>query len=229
MKKVLFSLMILGSFAFSCKKEDAEPDVMKVYDFSETVSGLSVADLEAISTKWLVGTPRDQSPANDSDGKLAIESLQPNPNVTILPFNFGGISNRKLTLSSSKPVYVPILGYTYWYWDNDPCDPDFKPANGQSPADFLRPYMEELFLAPHSVSAQLDGADIVPDVKKYLAKSAGFDFIIPQEYQDPSCDNAGKMAHAISHGYALLLKLPKGKHTLQIKGAFPDPGPSFKL
>lgn len=229
MKKILFNWLILSAFIFSFKKEEPEPDVLKVYEFSETVNGLSVADLEAISSKWLVGTPPDQSAANDDDGKLATESLQPNPNVTILPFNFGGISNRKLTILASKPVYVPILGYTYWYWDNDPCDPDFKPANGQSSADFLRPFMDELFLASHSVSAKLDSVDIVLDIKKYLAKSAGFDFIVPQEYQDTSCDNTEKMAHSISHGYALLLKLPKGKDKLQIKGAFPDPDPSLNF
>jgi hypothetical protein len=230
MKKILLSITILCSLVFSCKKEDAEPDILKVYNLTETVNGLTASDLEAISSKWLLGTSQEQSAANDESGNLAVEGLQPNANVTILPYNFGGVSNRKLTIKASKPVYIPILGFVYWYWDNDPCDPDFKPASGQSSADFLRPYIDELLLAPHTVSAKFNGTDIVPDIKKYLAKSGSFDLEIPLDYQDPKCDNNGKLAHAISHGYALLLKLPKGKHILSYKGAFPneDPALDFK-
>lgn len=229
MKKVVLSVMIFSSVVFSCKKEDAEPDVLKVYELTEKVNGLSYGDLDEIASKWLIGTPPDKSAASDEQGNLSGSSFQPNPNVTILPFNFGGKSKRTLTIPSSKPVYVPILGYTYWYFDNDPCDPDFKPAANQSVEAFLRPFMEELFLAPHTVSATLNGQAIVPDVKKYLSKSKAFDMKIPDEYQDPACNNKGKMAHTLSHSYALLLKLPKGKHTLNYKGAFPDADPALNF
>ncbi len=229
MKKVLLSVMIFSSMVFSCKKEDAEPEVLKVYELSENVNGLSYSDLDEIASKWLVGTPPNKSAANDEIGVLSGANNQPNSNVTILAFNFGGKSERTLTIPSSKPIYVPILGYTYWYFDNDPCDPAFGPAKNQTVEAFLRPLVDELFLAPHTVSATLNGQAIVPDVKKYLAKSKSFDMKIPDEYQDPACNNTGKMAHTLSHSYALLLKLPKGKHKLNYKGAFPDTDPNLNF
>ena len=98
MKKVIFTILVFCTAIFSCKKEDAEPDVLKVYELTETVNGLTYAELEKIATIWLIGTPPDKSAAFDEEGKLAVSSLQPNPNVTILPFNFGGKSTRTLTI-----------------------------------------------------------------------------------------------------------------------------------
>jgi hypothetical protein len=233
MKKIFFifipTITLFSIITFSCKRTEAEPDVLKVYDLSETINGLTYADLEQISTKWLLGTSADKSAASDNDGKLAGITFQPNSNVTILPFNFGGKSVRTLTIPASKPVYFAILGYVYWYWDNDPCDPTFKPAANQSVESFLTPFIDELFLAKHTVSATLDGQDIVPDVKKYFVKTKAFDLAVPDDYQDPTCDNKGKLAHTISHSYALLLKLPKGKHTVVYKGAFPNADPKLNF
>lgn len=230
MKKILtssfLSFLLVGFVSISCKKDETEPDVLKVYTLTETINGLGYPDLEEISSKWLVGTPPDKSAANDEDGKLSGDNFQPNPNVTILAFNFGGKSKRSLTISASKPVYVPILGYTFWYFDKDPCDPTYRPATNQTVEAFLRPQVDELFNAPHTVTAKLDGKDIVPDLKQYLAKSKAFDFAVPDEYQDPACNNSGKKAHALSHTYALLLKLPKGKHTLVYSGVIPNADPS---
>ncbi len=230
MKKLLINsllcFLLVAFISISCKKDETDPDVLKVYELTETVNGLGYSDLEEISSKWLIGSSPDKSAANDEDGKLSGSGFQPNTNVTILAFNFGGKSKRTLTIPSSKPVYVPILGYTYWYFDKDPCDPTYGPAANQTVEAFLRPQIDELFKVTHTVTAKLDGQDIVPDLKKYLAKSKAFDFTVPDEYQDPACNNKGKKAHALSHSYALLLKLPKGKHTLVYSGAFPNADPS---
>jgi hypothetical protein len=233
MKKIIslsfFSILLTSFVMFSCKKTETVPDVLQVYGLTETVNGLGYADFEEISAKWLVGTPPDKSAANDEDGKLSGSSFQPNPNVTILAFNFGGKSKRTLTIPASKPVYVPILGFTYWYFDKDPCDPTYGPAAGQTVEAFLRPQVDELFKTTHTVTAKLDGQDLVPDLKKYLAKSKAFDLTVPDEYQDPACNNKGKKAHTLSHSYALLLKLPKGKHTLVYSGAFPNADPHLSF
>jgi hypothetical protein len=226
--KLLCILLLIIAIS-SCKKTDAEPDVLKVYALTETVNGLGYSDIEEISSKWLIGTPPDKSAANDEDGKLSGSSFQPNPNVTILAYNFGGKSVRSLTISASKPVYVPVLGYTYWYFDKDPCDPTYGPAANQTVEAFLGPQIEDLFKVPHTVTAKLNGQDIVPDLKKYMAKSKAFDMAVPDEYQDPACDNKGKKAHTLAHSYALLLKLPKGKHTLVYSGAFPNADPDLNF
>jgi hypothetical protein len=223
------SLYLFSIIFLSCKKTDAEPDALKVYELTESVNGLGYADIEEISSKWLIGSPPDKSAANDEDGKLSGSSFQPNGNVNILAYNFGGKTVRTLTISASKPVYVPVLGYTYWYFDKDPCDPTYGPAANQTVEAFLRPQIDELFKVPHTVTAKLDGKDIVPDLKKYLAKTKAFDLTVPEEYQDPACDNKGKKAHTLAHSYALLLKLPKGKHTLVYTGAFPNADPNLNF
>lgn len=224
MKKVLLSLTILCSLVFSCKKEDAEPDVLKVCELTEAPNGLTYTDLEKISTIWLMGTSMESTAALDEDGKLAAENLQPNPNVNILPFNFGGESNRTVTLTASKPVYVPMLGYAYIYWDNDTCDPDYKPAPGQSQKDFFQKQIDEDFKANMTLEATLDGVKIVSDPKKYRAQSEPFDMIIPADFQNPDCPVIKEKGHVMTSTYSLLLKIPKGKHILKYKGTMPgDP------
>jgi hypothetical protein len=224
MKKALLKLIIFSWVVFSCKKEDTEPNVLKVYELSETVNGLSYSDLEKISTEWLIGIPAEKSAALDEDGKLAAENLQPNKEINILPFNFGGASNRTVSLSASKPVYVPMLGYAYIYWDNDACDPDFKPAPGQSQKAFFQSYIDEDFKANMSLLVTLDGENIVPDPKKYRAQSEPFDMVVPADFQNPDCPLKTEKAHVMTSTYALLLKIPKGKHVLKYKGTMPgDP------
>jgi hypothetical protein len=226
MKKIinysLLSFLIVGLVVISCKKDETVPDLLKVYALTETVNGLGYADFEEISSKWLIGTPPDKSAANDEDGKLSGASFQPNTNVTILAYNFGGKSTRNLIISANKPVFVPILGVTYWYFDKDPCDPTYAPTAGQTIEAFLGPDVKDYMAKVKSVTAKLDGVAIVPDVKKYLATSKAFDLTVPAEYQDPACNNTGKKAHAVSSSYCLLLHLPKGKHVLTYIGAFPD-------
>jgi hypothetical protein len=203
---------------FSCKKDETVQEVVKVFALTEKVNGLGYEDFTMIADKWLIGTPPDKSAANDTDGKLSGASLQPNSNVTILAYNFGGKSTRSLMISSTKPVFVPIIGVTFWYFDNDPCDPDYKPASGQTIEAFLGPDLIDYLKTVKSVNAKLDGVDIVPDVKKYLTTTKAYDLSIPVEYQDTNCNNTGKKAHAMSSNYCLLLKIPKGKHVLQYTG-----------
>jgi hypothetical protein len=224
MKKSI-PLLLLGIFLccvtiFSCKKDETVPEIVKVFALTEKVNGLGYEDFIMIADKWLIGVSPDKSAANDTDGKLSGTSFQPNSNVTILAYNFGGKSTRSLTISNSKPVFVPMLGVTGWYFDNDPCDPDYKPASGQTIEAFLGPGMVDYLKTVKSVTAKLDGVDIVPDVKKYLATSKAYDLSVPAEYQDPNCNNTGKKAHAMSGNYCLLLTIPKGKHVLQYTGIF---------
>lgn len=232
MKKSI-TIMLLSIFfccivILSCKKEETIPEVVKVFALNEKVNGLSYEDLTLIADKWLIETTPDKSAANDMDGKLSGASFQPNSNVTILAYNFGGKSTRTLTIPSTKPVFVPIIGVSYWYFDNDPCDPDFKPANGQTIEAFLGPYVADYMKNVKSVTAKLDGVDIVPDMKKYLATSKAFDLSVPADYQDPTCNNTGKKAHALSSSHCLLLTIPKGKHILQYKGVLTGT-PDFEM
>jgi hypothetical protein len=211
--------LFLTVIIVSCKKDKkAEPEVIKVYGITEKVNNLGYADLLSISDIWLTGSKEGENPAEDTDGKLSGAANQPNPNVTILAPNFGGKSNRTLTISVSKPIFVPILGVVGWYFDNDPCDPTYGPATGQSIEAFFKPEIESYLANMMSVKATLNGKDIVPELTAYLAYSKPYDLIIPDIYQDPACNNKGKKAHAISGGYSLLMKIPKGKHILAYSG-----------
>jgi hypothetical protein len=226
MKQIIFNSLIiclLTTVFFSCKKEnEAAPETVKVYSVTEKVNNLGYADLMEIGDKWLFTAKEGENPAEDPDGKFSEAAYQPNPNVTILAPNFGGISNRTLTIPASKPVYVPILGITGWYFANDPCDPTYGPAPGQSIEAFFGQEIEAYMADMKSVTATLDGKDIVPDLTKYLVYSKAYQLEILEIFQDPNCDNSGKKANAMSGGYSLLMKIPKGKHVLNYKGVFKD-------
>jgi hypothetical protein len=215
---LLLSIFFCCITILSCKKDETVPEVVKVFALTEKVNGLGYEDFTLIADKWLIGVAPDKSAANDTDGKLSAASLQPNSNITILAYNFGGKSTRSLTIPSTKPVFVPIVGVTFWYFDNDPCDPNYKPASGQTIEAFLGPDVAAYMKNVKSVTAKLDGVDIVPDMKKYLATSKAYDLSVPADYQDPNCNNTGKKAHAMSSSHCLLLTIPKGKHVLQYTG-----------
>ena len=72
------------------------------------------------------------------------------------------------------------------------------------------------------MAAQLDGKDLVPDLKKYKIITKPFDLIPPKDFLDPACDYANQVTVAVDSSYALLLKIPKGNHVLTYKANLSD-------
>jgi hypothetical protein len=227
MKNVIlpfFSLLIIGSLALSCQDHGIgtdDPSGVKVFGLNEKIDGLGYKEINEISIKWSFPASIDDSPLNDSTGSRSAANLQPLANVMILATNLGGVSTRSLTIPSGRNVFFTIAGAINFYYDNDLCDPTFHPAPGQSPADFLTGEIEPGIDAVENMTAQLDGKDLVVDLKRYKINTGIFPFIAPKEFTNPNCDYTNRIANALDISYALLIKIPKGKHILTYKADFP--------
>lgn len=225
MKRLLFSslLSLLAAWGmFSCKQE-VEPDTLKIFSLTEKVGNYGHKELEEASIKWFFGFPTDATnPLLDETGAQSVATKQPVSGFTILPSNFGGKTTRTLTISSSNHVYLTPLASLVWYYENDACDPDWKPATGQSLKDFLTQELAKFWdTSKGLVSIKLDGTELVTDKNQFRVKSDVIEVTIHKDFNNPQCDYTGKKAKAVSDGYGMLLKIPKGKHTLVMKGTIP--------
>jgi hypothetical protein len=229
MKKLLFSSflsLLAACVMFSCKKE-VEPDTLKIFSLTEKVGNYGYKELEEASIKWFFGFPTDPTnPLLDETGAHSIAAKQPVSGFTILPSNFGGKTTRTLTIPASNYVYLTPLASLVWYYENDACDPDWKPAAGQSLKDFL---VQELAKFSDTskglVSIKLDGTELVTDKNLLRVKSDVMEVIIHKDFNNPQCDYTGKKAKVVSEGYGMLLKITKGKHILVMKGTIPADKP----
>ncbi len=227
MKKQLtiFAMFFFLIIINACKKDEiVVEDVLKVYGLTEQVNGKSYQDLDQAAIIWQLGTEISKGPLDDPTGSRSDEKLQPLNDVMILGTNLGGISTRSLTIPSGKPVFFQIGGAANWFFDVNKCDPDFKPTNGQTPEAFLATDIDPILNGVKNLSAQLDGKDLATDLKKYKVSTKAFKFVPAKDFTDPNCDFTNQKATAFDESYALLVKIPKGKHILTYKADFPDAG-----
>ena len=220
--------LLITAVLISCKKSDPEPDVLKILGLTEKVGNVGYKELSEAKAKLFLTMANDnKNPFNDEKGDLSQTAKQPLAGFTILPSNLGGKSTRTLTIPASNYVFLSPLGATIWYYENDKCDPDWKPKTGQTLKDFL--YQELATFVNHekaTASVVLDGVELMPDKTKFRRKSDVFDLVIHPDYNNPACDYSKQTAKTISDSFEILLKLPKGKHVLVMKGIFPDPDPA---
>ena len=222
----IFCLFAIVSITQSCqdhKLDPNDPSMVRVVGLTEQIDGKSYSDLDEAASKFIFPADFSQSPLDDEDGSRSAATLQPLPNFMILGSNLGGTSTRSLTIPAGRYVYMPIVGFTNYYFANDPCYPNDQPAPGQSLADYLESFAEPLNTV-QNLTAQLDGKDLVPDLKKYKVKTRAFSYILPKDILDPNCDYSGQTPTVLDVSYALLLKIPTGKHVLTYKADLPDAG-----
>lgn len=224
----LVGILFIAIIGISCEKDETTPDTLQVLGLTEKVGNYGYKELEEASVRWFLGLPADNTnPLLDETGQLSVTTKQPVPGFTILPSNFGGKTTRTLTIPASNYVYLTPLGVVTWYYDNDPCDPTWQPAAGQSLKDFLH---QELVnygdLSTASVSIKLDGTELITDKTKFRTKSDVFEVTIHKDFNTSNCDYTGKKAKVVSDYYSILLKIPKGKHTLVMKGVIPAANPA---
>lgn len=225
----LLSLTMLF-FVISCKKDDIEPDTVQVFGITEKIGNIGYKELTEAYVKWLLVNPLDDNhPFLDEVGTQSQASKQPLSGFTLLPSNLGGKSTRTLTISASKPVYVSPLGTSGWYYANDKCYPDWQPKTGQSLKDFLYQELAASYdMTKGSTSVVLDGTELMTDKTKFREQTDVFDVLnIHKDFNTPDCDYSGQTAKVINDGYSMLLKLPKGKHTLVLKGTIPNDDPTL--
>lgn len=221
-RKVPLIIALLIVIGAGCNDHIVDPNTLQVFDLSTKVDGNGFNELSREFTKWVLGKSLNQTPlSDDENGTFHAANLQPLKNVTFLASNFGGTTTRSLTIPGSNYVFVPLISSTWSYFDNDPCSPTFQPAANQSLEDFLKANANDDVNGVTNLSAKLNGQDIVADLKPYRFSSKAFQFAINKDYTDPNCDYSGQQPTAVTDGYNLLIKLPKGKHTLSYTAAFP--------
>ena len=221
-------VLFIAIIGISCEKDETTPDTLQVLGLTEKAGNYGYKELDEATVRWYFGSPADNTnPLLDETGALSVAAKQPLSGITILPSNFGGKTTRTLTIPSSNYVYVSPLGTVVWYYENDPCDPTFKPAAGQSLKDFL--YEASLNfndLSKANASVKLDGVELMTDKTKFRWKSDVYEATIHKDFDNPKCDYTGKKAKLVSDSYSILLKIPKGKHTLIMKGTIPTANPA---
>lgn len=211
------------TFAFllvlvSCSKDDE--DTLQVFSKDATISGFTMPKLSEEFAKWVFTKPINKNPLSDADGSFHKD--QPLNDFVFLSPNLGEVTTRNLTFSHNKNVYIPVMGVTGWYYDNDPCDPDFKPAAGQTPKAFLQEFLKGALETSSNLVLTLNGTNIVDDLTKYKVTSDHFTSAVHNDWNNPSCDYNGKKANLYSEDYAVCIKLPKGNHVLKVKGEYKD-------
>jgi hypothetical protein len=221
----IFTLLLLPVLYSSCQQDHLVPDGLQVVSLTDQIDGKGYNELTQEISKWTLEKPIDKSPANDPDGALHDASLQPLSGVMLLEGNFGGESTRSLTIPAGRYVFVPVFLTTTWYYENDKCDPTFQPGLGQSLEEFLLSLTVDIMDGATNMSMKLDGKEIVADLKQYRVKTKAFSFMPDKDFNNPNCDYSQQKATGVSDGYALFLKLPKGKHTLTYQGDIPGTDP----
>lgn len=221
----LFSccLLLLAVSGQACPKDSVvATDNVQIVSLTETIDGKTYSDLDEIATKWIFPADFSKTPLDDADGSRSAIGLQPLETVVFLASNLGGSSTRSLTIPANRYVFFQLIGSTNWYFVNDPCNPDYKPAAGQSAIDFLSVDIDLTLSGVKNMIAQLDGKDLVTDLTKYKVMTKPFSLIPPKDFLDPTCDYTNQVAVAIDSSYALLLKIPKGNHVLTYKANLSD-------
>jgi hypothetical protein len=226
MKKQSITLVfcfIILAMVVSCKKTETEPDVLKVLTLTEKIGNYGYEELAVATSKWIYSMPLDKkSPLNDPDGTFHATALQPIPAITVLMGTADGNSSRNMSIPSGNYVFLPIIFANYWHYENDKCDPTFQPAQGQTLEAFLLENAAASIGEVTSMTAQLDGKEIVADLKKYQIKTKSFSSLIAADFNNPNCDYSKQNATMVADGYFLLLKLPKGKHTITYNSVIPN-------
>lgn len=219
---ILLTLLLLTLLGISCNDHTLVPQPLQVFDLATKVEGKGYSELVQEATKVIFSQSIDGGPlSDDATGTRHAPALQPVKNVTILHSNFGGTTRRSLTIPSGNYVFLYVIASTYFYFENDGCNPTFKPAPGQTLADFLKANADDGFKELDGLVATLDGQPIVSDLKQYRVTTPIHKLTIHPDYLDLKCDYTGQQASVLDDGIYLLLKLPKGKHTLTYGGAYP--------
>lgn len=212
-------LIITGA---SCTDHAVDPTPVQVFDLSTKVDGNGFNELVQTYTKWVLDKPLNQTPLNDdSVGTFHAADRQPLKNVTILTSNFGGTTTRSLSISGDRYVFLPIITSSPYYYENDLCDPTFQPAANQTVEDFLKELAASDIDGATNLSAKFDGQDIVADLKMYRLSTKAFQFALDKDYTNPNCDYSRRQATVVSDGFYLLIKVPKGNHTITYTADLP--------
>ena len=172
--------------------------------------GKTYGDWGAQWWKWALSVPFSQSPVTDPDGRYG-STGQGGP-VWFLAGNFGGVTERSITIPAGKAIFFPLANF----WDDWPCTntPSFQPAPGQSLEEFLQNDIAFYVGFIDSLGAEIDGVP-VGNLFDYRGTSHLTPFIA--DYSQVAIDPCitGLPQWAVADGYWLMLApLRPGEHTI---------------
>lgn len=218
----LATLLLLSVSILSCKDHDVAESAQIFQVGQEPTVSLKYKELQRDQNLFVLKSPPDDGPGTDQTGEKHSIDKQIRNDVVLLIGTFGGKAERSLVIPRDRYIFANIYSYTYWYYDNDACDPNTQPAPGQSLLDFLKSLIPDL-KSITTMSVVLDGQELITN-----ANREGFyvetDLFLVKPHKDfdyPDCDYSAKTAKAYGAGYSMLLKLPPGSHTLLVKASLP--------
>lgn len=204
---------------FSCQDHDVAQAV-QVFQVGQEPGTFKYSDLQRDQTNFVFTKSLDDGPATDEDGTRHSMDKQPRPDVVQLAGTFGGKVERSLVIPKDRYIFADMYSNVYWYYEDDACDPNFYPAPGQSPLDFLKENFPDM-KKTSTLSVVLNGQELVTDANRegFYTETAVFPFKPHKDFNYPDCDYSAKTAKAYAAGYSMLLKLPPGNHTLVVKAS----------
>ena len=221
-KTRLAGLILLTASLLSCQDHDI-PQAVQVFKVGQEPPTVKYADLLSEVNQVVFGSPAAEGLGTDPTGERHSIDKQPRKDVVFLIGTLGGKAERSLVIPKDRYVYVNIYATTYWYYDEDPCDPTFHPAPGQSSLDFLKSVFPDLKKGT-TLSVQYDGQELITQANRdeFYVTTPVFPLKVDKDFDYPACDYSAKTSQAYGEGYSMILKLPAGKHTLFVRGTGPQ-------
>ncbi len=217
----LAGLILLSVSLFSCQDHDSVESA-QVFKVGEEPATLSYRDLLRDLNFFVFKSPFNDGPGTDETGAKHSLDKQPRPDVVFLIGTFGGKAERSLVIPRDRYIFANIFAAGAWYYDDDACDPDFKPAPGQSLLDFLKSATIDL-KSTSTLSVVLDGQELITNANRegFYADTELYALKQHKDFDNPNCDYSAKTTKAYTAGYSILMKLPPGSHTLVVKAGMP--------
>jgi hypothetical protein len=193
--------------------------------------GLSYGEWGAEWWKWALGIPAgenfDENPILDPTGEFA-DVDQSGP-VWFLAGNFGGTTQRTVTVPAGKALFFPLANNVFWAPDDLAFAAQVAESLGIDPEDLTDEELIRLLVnfatdAASDLSLTIDGVPM-QDLVRYRAESPAFhieDTDLLDDLEVPiSADNL-----AVADGYWIMLApLPVGEHTIHFTADGPVFGP----
>ena len=183
--------------------------------------GLSYGEWGAEWWKWVLGIPAAENPLLDETGEFAdVDQVGP---VWFLAGNFGGSTERTITVPAGKALFFPIVNAAWWAPEDLELAGMVAEFLGQDPDDLTDEELLRL-LANFSVSGvtelslTVDGVEM-QNVPSHRAESPAFLIEDADLLEDLGYDPLESRLSVADGYWIMLAPLPPGEHTIHFTGA----------
>ena len=176
--------------------------------------GHSYIDLLQTTSKWTMQVDPLQDPWTDGPNAAIHLAEQPLSDVNILLGNIGGESERWITVSKDKPIYMPVLGLIAFDYVNNTCE-HYNPTIARAMFNRLNKYNNRFLNSTKGLQFSINGQSI--DIEYYRVNSGMFKSVIHPDAITlyGLCPvNASDEAEMLAEYYGVFLKLAPGTYTI---------------